>query len=55
MSKTVLHLDSRASDQAMDEFLGVDVIVIGAPMYNFVFPSFERKESHWAQRPQRQR
>jgi FMN-dependent NADH-azoreductase len=29
----------RASDQAVDEFLRADVIVIGAPMYNFGIPS----------------
>jgi FMN-dependent NADH-azoreductase len=28
-----------ASDKAMDEFLGADVIIVGAPMYNFSIPS----------------
>jgi FMN-dependent NADH-azoreductase len=28
-----------ASDAILDEFLGADVVVIGAPMYNFTIPS----------------
>jgi FMN-dependent NADH-azoreductase len=31
--------DVTASDAAMDEFLAADVIVVGAPMYNFGIPS----------------
>jgi FMN-dependent NADH-azoreductase len=28
-----------ASDQALDEFLAAEIVVIGAPMYNFTIPS----------------
>jgi multimeric flavodoxin WrbA len=28
-----------AGDDALDEFLAVDVLVIGAPMYNFTVPT----------------
>jgi len=28
-----------AGDRALDEFLGADVVVVGAPMYNFAIPS----------------
>jgi FMN-dependent NADH-azoreductase len=31
--------DILASDQALDEFLAADVVVVGAPMYNFGIPS----------------
>jgi FMN-dependent NADH-azoreductase len=31
--------DVAASDKALDDFLAADVIVIGAPMYNFSIPS----------------
>jgi FMN-dependent NADH-azoreductase len=31
--------DRAASDAILDEFLGADIIVIGAPMYNFSVPS----------------
>jgi FMN-dependent NADH-azoreductase len=31
--------DVAVSDQAMDDFLAADVVVIGAPMYNFSIPS----------------
>jgi len=31
--------DVEASDKALDDFLAADVIVIGAPMYNFSIPS----------------
>jgi FMN-dependent NADH-azoreductase len=34
-----LQKDIAASQAALDEFLGADVVVIGAPMYNFGIPS----------------
>ena len=34
-----LQRDVAASEQALDEFLAADVIVVGAPMYNFSIPS----------------
>jgi FMN-dependent NADH-azoreductase len=32
-------LDIEAGDTALDEFLAADVVVVGAPMYNFTIPS----------------
>ncbi len=32
-------LDQKASQEALDEFLAADVVVIGAPMHNFTIPS----------------
>jgi FMN-dependent NADH-azoreductase len=34
-----LQRDVEAGDRAMDDFLAADVIVVGAPMYNFSIPS----------------
>jgi len=34
-----LTLESFADTSVVDEFLGADIIVIGAPMYNFTIPS----------------
>ena len=34
-----LTLDAFADTAALDEFLGADIIVIGAPMYNFTLPT----------------
>ena len=34
-----LTLDAFADSSVLDEFLGADTIVIGAPMYNFTLPS----------------
>jgi len=34
-----LTLDSFADSSVLDEFLGADTVVIGAPMYNFTLPS----------------
>lgn len=34
-----LTLDSFADTSVLDEFLGADTVVIGAPMYNFTLPS----------------
>ena len=34
-----LQKDIAASQAALDEFLGADIVVIGAPMYNFGIPS----------------
>ena len=34
-----LTLDAFAANQDVDEFLGADTIVIGAPMYNFTLPT----------------
>ena len=34
-----LHRDVAQSQAALDEFLAADVVVIGAPMYNFTIPS----------------
>jgi FMN-dependent NADH-azoreductase len=34
-----LRKDIAASQAALDEFLGADIVVIGAPMYNFGIPS----------------
>jgi len=31
--------DIAASQAALDEFLGADIVVVGAPMYNFTIPS----------------
>jgi FMN-dependent NADH-azoreductase len=31
--------DIEASDAALEEFLAADVVVVGAPMYNFTIPS----------------
>jgi len=43
-AEPLAHLDgaqlaSLAQDPVLDEFLGADTIVIGAPMYNFAIPS----------------
>ena len=34
-----LTLDQFADQSVLDEFLGADIVVIGAPMYNFTVPS----------------
>lgn len=34
-----LTLEAFADTRALDEFLGADIIVIGAPMYNFTLPT----------------
>ena len=34
-----LTLDAFADTSVLDEFLGADTIVIGAPMYNFTMPT----------------
>jgi FMN-dependent NADH-azoreductase len=34
-----LRLDITASEQALEDFLAADVVVVGAPMYNFSIPS----------------
>jgi FMN-dependent NADH-azoreductase len=34
-----LQRDVEAGERAMDDFLAADVIVVGAPMYNFSIPS----------------
>ncbi len=34
-----LQQDMAASEAALDEFLAADIVVIGAPMYNFTVPS----------------
>ena len=34
-----LQTDLAAGQSALDEFLAADIVVIGAPMYNFTLPS----------------
>ena len=34
-----LTLEALADNEALDEFLGADTVVIGAPMYNFTLPT----------------
>jgi FMN-dependent NADH-azoreductase len=36
---TALPEDLKASEAALEEFLAADIVVIGAPMYNFTIPS----------------
>ena len=48
-----LTLDSFADTSVVDEFLGADIIVIGAPMYNFTIPSHSRHGSTASRSPER--
>ncbi len=38
-SDRTAHRDAAASQKVLDEFLAADIVVVGAPMYNFTIPS----------------